>query len=60
MGKFAAEKEEIFRLDILDDTFGLSETEVMERQATTANLFLQLKNWNNLLDHKARAVWLKV
>lgn len=39
-GSIEAAKEELHKLDILDDTFGLSEQKVSRHQETIANLFL--------------------
>lgn len=52
-------KEEIWQLDILDETFGLEEEECMRRQELMALLFRDLKLRNNILAQKSRNKWLK-
>lgn len=50
-------REEIRRLDVLDDTFGLKDSEVIERNQNSAELFLNLSCRNSLNAQKAWIRW---
>lgn len=58
-GNIEAAKEELHKLDVLDDALGLSDQEIIRQEETIANLFLQLKNMNNLRAQKANVRWLQ-
>ncbi|XP_057774940.1 uncharacterized protein LOC130993921 [Salvia miltiorrhiza] len=52
-------KDELQAWDILDYAFGLDEKETIRRNKIKANLILQTRNKISLLQHKAKARWLK-
>ncbi|XP_057775476.1 uncharacterized protein LOC130994451 [Salvia miltiorrhiza] len=51
-------KNDICCWDAIDDTMGLEDDEIIKRNESVANLFLQLKNRDSLLSQKARDRWL--
>lgn len=52
-------KEEIYQLDILDDAFGLDDSEVIRRNEVTALLFRDLRYKDSLISQKANCKWLR-
>lgn len=52
-------RKEIQELDIVDDVFGLVESEVIRRNKATAELFKGLNQRNSLWAQKARVKWIK-
>lgn len=56
--KMDQHKQEIHELDMIDDTFGLEEEEIVRRKESTANLFRSLNQRNNLYAQKAKIKWL--
>lgn len=52
-------KDKIQELDILDDSFGLEELEIIRRKEATANLFQKLNQRNSLNAQKAKIKWLQ-
>lgn len=57
--KISSYKEEIYELDVLDDVFGLEETEIIRRNEVTGLLLRDLKNKESLVSQKARNKWLR-
>lgn len=51
--------EEIRRLDVVDDIFGLDESEIMDRNKNVAELYRNLSWRNTLFAQKARIRWIK-
>ncbi|XP_057810311.1 uncharacterized protein LOC131024792 [Salvia miltiorrhiza] len=47
------------KLDALDDTLGLEESEIIRRNEIKANIFLQMKNKISLLHQKTNGKWLR-
>lgn len=52
-------KGEILELDMIYDTLGLEEEEVINRKEKTTNLFRNLNHRNSLLAQKAKIKWLQ-
>lgn len=52
-------REEIKCLDLLDDAFGLDDSELIDRNRNTAELYRNLSWRNNLYAQKARIRWIK-
>ncbi|KAL8531213.1 hypothetical protein ACS0TY_008005 [Phlomoides rotata] len=57
--KIEDRRREILILDIMDDTFGLDDEEIMIRNRERAQLLIDLKDKDNLLLQKARYNWIK-
>ncbi|KAL8471619.1 hypothetical protein ACS0TY_029028 [Phlomoides rotata] len=54
-----SQREEIRRLDLIDEVFGLDEQEVSKRNRATTLLLTELKKKNSLDSQKARYLWLR-
>lgn len=52
-------RREIQELDLIDDTFGLEELEIIRRSQVTTELFKGLNLRNGLRAQKARANWIR-
>lgn len=52
-------RQDIQQLDIIDDTFGLEDQEVIQRNETAAHLLRELKRKDNTQMQQSRISWLK-
>ncbi|KAL8474246.1 hypothetical protein ACS0TY_030897 [Phlomoides rotata] len=57
--KIEARKQEINKLDIIDEVMGLDEQEISRRNEERVNLFHDMKCKDNILLQKARCKWIK-
>ncbi|KAL8510658.1 hypothetical protein ACS0TY_017467 [Phlomoides rotata] len=57
--KIEKHREEIWKLDALDDTLGLEEHEIIQRNHESALLLSELQRKDSLLLQRARCNWLK-
>lgn len=58
-GNIENQKQEIQRLDIIDEVFGLDDQEIIRRNEATTILLRDLKRKDSLQKQKARLTWLK-
>ncbi|KAL8461664.1 hypothetical protein ACS0TY_032954 [Phlomoides rotata] len=57
--KIEKHREEIWKLDAIDDTLGLEEQEIIQRNHESALLLSELQRKDSLLHQRARCNWLK-
>ncbi|KAL8474548.1 hypothetical protein ACS0TY_031126 [Phlomoides rotata] len=58
--KIEEKKVEILNLDLIDDTFGLEEEEIIKRNQVSAELLRELHRKDGMLAQKAKAKWISV